>query len=310
MGFGWSVRTSTVWSPPSTRPGPWWIEKPGGWEKKAGWLEGSGLSARSDERLDTANELVPGSGSNRSRLTDGATARGAVPIRRRILQTLAGRHPLPPFASDLIEQKRAEIRHRWLDQVMLDGEVIRPGRYAEKRLDHLSGLVNRRGEEVHRILRVQVKIYAMVSQRPHVGITSRRIVALGIRRAHVGRVLANHIRDSSFVLDHLLFPHVRRYARQAVMRPGMRGDLVTFTDHAPEQAWPGGRGIDLTFSQIVPGHEERCREAILFEEVEEFGRINIWTIIICQSHHVRLGAAVDILIIRYLAQKRPRIREG
>lgn len=150
----------------------------------------------------------------------------------------------------------------------------------------------------------------MVSQCLHVGVAPRRIVALGIRRPHVGRILADHIGNSSFVLDHLLLPHVGRDAGQAIMGPRMGGNLVTFIDHALEQVGPGSRGIDSTLSEIVSGHVERRREAKLFQEIQEFRSVNVWTIIIGQSHDVGLGAAVDVLIKGDLPQARPWIGEG
>lgn len=193
---------------------------------------------------------------------------------------------------------------------MLDRKEVRLRRHAESGLDDRFGLGDVRGEEVHRILRVQVIIDPMVSQSLQVGVASRCIVALGIRRAHVGGILADHIGDGSFVLDHLLLPHVRRKSHQAVVGPGMGGDLVTFVDHAPEQVGPGGRGIDFPFPQVVSRDKEGGGEAILLEEIQELRRVEVRTVIVCQGHHVRLGAAEDVVIVRDLAQARARIGEG
>lgn len=93
---------------------------------------------------------------------------------------------------------------------MLNREIVRRRRLAEQRAHDIFGLENLGGEEVDGILRVQVEIHPVIPQRLHVGITSGCIIALGVRRAHVGGIFANHVGDGSFVLDHLLLPHVRR----------------------------------------------------------------------------------------------------
>ena len=193
---------------------------------------------------------------------------------------------------------------------MLNGEEVGSRRNAQQLLNDLPGLENRRGKEVDRILRVQVKVGSVVPQRLHVGVASRHIVALGIRRSHVGRILADHVGDGSFVLDHLLLPHVGRNAGQAVVRPGMRGDLMTFVDHALQQVGPGSCGVDATFPQVVSRDVEGGRESILFEEVQEFRGVNIRAIVIGQGDDVGLGAAVDVLIVGDLAQARAWIGEG
>lgn len=177
---------------------------------------------------------------------------------------------------------------------MLNGEEVGPRRLTQQLLNDLLGLVNLRGKIIDRILRVQVEVGSVISQRLHVSVAARHIVALGIWRSHVCRILADHVGDGSFVLDHLLLPQVGWDAYQAVMRPGMGGNLVTFIDHAPQQVGPRGRGIDFTFPQVVSRDKERCRESILFKEIQEFRSVNIWTVVIGQSHNIRLGAAVDV----------------
>lgn len=244
------------------------------------------------------------------RLTASPRAWNTVPIFLGILQTFPRGHPLPALALDRLEQKGSQIGHRWLDQVVLNCEEVGSRRLTQQLLNDLLGLVNLRGQKIDSILCIQVEVSSVISQSLHVSVASRHVVALGIWRSHICRILADHIGDGSFVLDHLLLPQVGRDACQAVMRPGMGGNLVTFIDHPPQQVGPRGRGIDCTFPQIVSRDKERCREAILLEEIQQFGSVNIWTIIIRQGHDIRLGAAVDVLIISDLPQARPWIGEG
>ncbi len=84
------------------------------------------------------------------------------------------------------------------------------------------------------------------------------------------------------------------------MRPRVGSNLVTFIDHAPEQVRPRGRGVDLPFTQVVPRDKERRREAVPLEEIQQPAGVNKWPIIVRQSHHVCLGTAKDIAIIRYV----------
>lgn len=184
---------------------------------------------------------------------------------------------------------------------MLHGQTIRHRRLAEKRIHHLFGLVDGRGQVVDGILCVQVKIDPVVSQRVHVRITSRGIAALGVRGPHVGRILANHVGDGPFILDHLRDAHVGRDHIQAVVRPGVGGYLVPLIDHAPEQVRPGGGGIDFTFPEVVPRDEKGRGEAILLQQIQQCRRVEIRTVVVRQGHHVRLRAAVDIVVIRDLA---------
>lgn len=277
---------------------------------KRGEGEENGLVQDPTRYLTQRMSWCRASHSNGGRLTGGAATWHAIPIFLGILQTFSGRHPLPTFALDRLEQKRTQVRHRWFDYVMLNREEVGSRGNAHQLLHDLLRLIHIRGENIDGILRVQVEIDPMISQSLHVGVAPRRIVALRIRRPHVGRILADHVGDGSFVLDHLLLPHVGRNSRQAVVGPGMGGDLVTFTDHALEQVRPGGRGIDSAFPQVVSRDKEGGREAILFEEIQESRRVQIGAVIICQGHDVGLGAAVDVLIVADLPQARPRIRDG
>lgn len=183
---------------------------------------------------------------------------------------------------------------------MLDREVVGSRRHAQQLLDDLLGLVDLRGEEIDRILRVQVEVGSVVSQRLHVGVAARRFVALGIGRPHVRRILADDIGNGSFVLDHLLLAHVGRDTGQAVVGPGVGGDLVTFVDHAPQQVGPGSGDVDLAFAQVVARDIEGGREAVLLEEIQELGGVDVGAVVIRQRHHVGLGATVDVGIIGHL----------
>lgn len=64
------------------------------------------------------------------------------------------------------------------------------------------------------------------------------------------------------------------------MGPGVRGDLVSFSDHTLDQIWVGSCGVNLSLAVVVAGDEERGVEAVLLESVEELCRVVVWTIVV------------------------------
>lgn len=143
---------------------------------------------------------------------------------------------------------------------MLDRQIVCGADRPQDLLDDSLGILDAVGIEV--ILGVKVKVDSVITKSLHVRPTAGSLIALRVRGSHVGRVLSDDIGDCSLVLDHLLLTHIRRDVGQAIVRPGMRGDLVTLSDHTRNEAWVWRGLIDGAFVQVVASHEERRFEAI------------------------------------------------
>lgn len=143
----------------------------------------------------------------------------------------------------------------------------------------------------------------MVPQGFHVRLAAGGGAALGVRGAHVGGVFPNYVGDCALVFHHLLFALVGGDVGETVVGPGMRGDLVTFGDHALDKGRVWGCGVDGAFAKIVARHEECGVEAELLQGVQQPGRVKVWSVIICQGYHICRGAVSDIIVIRNTSEE-------
>ena len=78
----------------------------------------------------------------------------------------------------------------------------------------------------------------------------------------------------------------------------MRCDLVSFRDHAPDQIGVGSSEVDRALSIIVPCYKKCGVETVKFKGIEELCRVNIWSIIVSQSHYILLNTVVDVIFVR------------
>ena len=118
---------------------------------------------------------------------------------------------------------------------MLDREVVIGTSRTQDLLDNVLGVLDSVRVEI--VLGVQVKIDAMISKSFHISPATRLLTALGVGGSHVSWVFPNDVGDGSFILDHLLLTHVGCDVGQAVMGPGVRGDLMALSNHATDDGW-------------------------------------------------------------------------
>lgn len=85
---------------------------------------------------------------------------------------------------------------------------------------------------------------------------------------------------------------------------------MTFGNHTLDNIRVQGCSVDCPFRKIVPGDEECGLESVAFENVQQFGCIEVWTVIIGQRHHIVLHAVEDVVVVRDRPDQRPRIIEG
>lgn len=74
-------------------------------------------------------------------------------------------------------------------------------------------------------------------------------VALGIWWSHVCWKVAQNVSESHLIVDHLVLESSSIKTSQILMRPSVRSDLMTFSNHALNESRP--MGIDGTFAEIV-----------------------------------------------------------
>lgn len=85
----------------------------------------------------------------------------------------------------------------------------------------------------------------------------------------------------------------------------MTGNLVTFIIHAFNDGRPGsGRVIDCALSDVDSCDEESCLEVLLFEEVQNTIRVDVWTVIVGDSNGSGLLAGENALAIWHISQNR------
>lgn len=108
----------------------------------------------------------------------------------------------------------------------------------------------------------------MIAKYFHVCLTARCRIALRIGRAHVRGILSDDVSECSFVLDHLLLPHIRGDILKAVMGPGMRSNLMSFVDHTLDDRRVWSCCINGTFALIVTRYEECSMEAEALQRIQ------------------------------------------
>ena len=147
----------------------------------------------------------------------------------------------------------------------------------------------------------------MISKCFHIRLAARCSIALRVRWTHIRGIFSDDIGKRSLVLDHLLLPHVRGDVLKTVMGPGMRSNLVSFSDHTPDNGRVRSCCINGTFAKIVAGDEECRTEAKALQSIQQFTCIKVWPIVIGQRDDIVFQAIIDIVVVGYFSQQWSRI---
>lgn len=95
------------------------------------------------------------------------------------------------------------------------------------------------------------------------------------REKHSRWIFTNDVVESHLVLNHLLLSKFTRDVLQRVMRPSVRGDLMSILNHSLDQTWIGVSDIDLPFAIIVSSDEESCMETGLVQDVKKLRSVEV-----------------------------------
>jgi hypothetical protein len=112
-----------------------------------------------------------------------------------------------------------------------------------------------------------------------------------VRRAHVGRVLADDIADSHLVLDHLVVNLFPGDCTEVLVGPCVRGDLVTVVVHLLDNTCPVL--VNGTLSNVVTSDEESGMSSSCLELAHNAFGVDVWTIVVRDSNGPWVVADVD-----------------
>jgi hypothetical protein len=131
------------------------------------------------------------------------------------------------------------------------------------------------------VISVNIEVGDVVTKIGQVLLATRLSCAAGVRRAHVGRDLANDVAKSHLVLPHLLLAISGGDSAQVQVGPGVRCDLVTLSVHALDSSGVFGGDVDLTLVDVVASDEESGLSAVGLEDVHDvLGVLLLWAIIV------------------------------
>ena len=130
---------------------------------------------------------------------------------------------------------------------MLDRKIVSSSWYCQNLPHNILRILNGGRKRVQVVLRVQIEVGDMVTQSFHVGTTTGNIIALRIRRPHVGWILSNDIGNGTFILNHLLLAHSSCDIREAIVGPCMRCHLMALSNHALNYGRVGFRFVNWSY---------------------------------------------------------------
>lgn len=171
---------------------------------------------------------------------------------------------------------------------MLDGEIVIDARDSECSFHDVLRRLDLGRKWIKVVLRIEIKVNTVIAECFHVCLTTRCRTALRIWWAHVRGILSDDVGECSLVLDHLLLSHVRGDVLQAVMRPGVRGNLMSFVDHTLDDRWVRSCCINGTFALVVARYEKCSMEAETLQRIQQFAGVQVWSIVIGQRNNIRL----------------------
>ncbi len=112
--------------------------------------------------------------------------------------------------------------------------------------------------------------------------------------AEICREEAKDIRESDLILHHLIIPLRARQGRQVCMTPRVTPNLMALIVHALDERWvPRLRIVDLALAAVVADEEECGLDALIFENVEYSGGVDVWTVIEGECNLARDAAVPD-----------------
>jgi len=132
----------------------------------------------------------------------------------------------------------------------------------------------------------------MVAESSHVGLALTG--AAGVRRAHVGRDLADDVAESHLELPHLVLAVNPGDCTQVLVSPGVGRDLVARGVHALDDINILLGDVDLALVDVVASDEKGSLSVVAVQNVQDVFRQNrLWAIVVSERNGTSLDAVVD-----------------
>ena len=222
----------------------------------------------------------------------------AVPVSLGVTEALANGDRLVAELSDGRQHVVGEVVNSLVVDVVTNGQPLRRGSRStvgsDVALEVVLGVLNLVDIILVVVVGVNIEVGNVVAKIGHVLLATRLSCAAGVRRAHVGRNLADNVAKSHLVLPHLLLAVSGGDGAQVQVSPGVRCDLVTLSLHALDSSGVLGGDVDLTLVDVVASDEESGLSAVGLEDIHDvLGVLLLWAIVVGQSNCARGDAVVD-----------------
>lgn len=153
------------------------------------------------------------------------------------------------------------------------------------------------------VLGVNVLVHNMVTESGHLSETARSSVALEIWSTHVSRDPTKQVAESHLVVDHLRCSDGAVYLIEIAMGPGVAGNVVACSVHAPHHSWPWeGRIVHVSLGPVVSSHEESGLDIFRVQKIQKVIGVGERAIIECEGNHTGGCASLDDASIRDTAK--------
>lgn len=222
----------------------------------------------------------------------------AVPVSLGITEALANGDRLVAELSDGRQHVVGKVVNCLVVDIVTDGQPLRRGSRgtvgSDVALEVVLGVLNLVDIILVVVIGIHIEVGNVVAEIGQVLLATRLSCAARVRRAHVGRDLANNVAESHLVLPHLLLTVSGGDGAQVQVGPGVRCDLVTLGVHALDSSGVLGGDVDLTLVDVVASDEESGLSAVGLEDIHDvLGVLLLWAIIVGQSNCARGNAVVD-----------------
>lgn len=231
------------------------------------------------------------SGDTSGRGSRSTGSRVAVPVGLGLIHAFTHGDTLEATCLEGLDHGDGQVESGELVDVVSDGKLALSGRVgrvhsvAEVVLRDLDPLAS----ELVVIIGIQVEVGDDIAELLHDVLTD--FVTRRVRGAHVGRVFANDVADGHLVLDHLVVHLSLGDGGEILVRPSVRGNLVTVGDHTIDDIAP--LLIDSTLAKVDTGDEESGLETGSSELVKNLVSVDVWTVIVGDGNSSWLAAHVD-----------------
>ena len=84
---------------------------------------------------------------------------------------------------------------------------------------------------------------------------------------------------------------------------------MAFGDHTLDNIGVDRGSIYCALPQIITGDKECGLESVAFQDIQQLVRVEVWSIVISQSHHIIRDAVVDVVVVGDLSKQRSRVVE-